>query len=310
MDNYGKLTVKEFNEFFQFKQITGDEKSLDKNIVVPDINRPGLELAGFYEKSVQERIIIIGAKEKAYIKNRDKEELLKSFDYITSETTPCIVITHDEEVPPLLKDIAESKNFPIFVTSKATNMIVVDIIGYLDEKLAQFDNVHGVLMSIFGEGVLITGKSGIGKSELALDLINRGHLLVADDRVDCYRVHNEIVGKAPSVLQHYLELRGVGIVDVVKVYGARAYLDDIRIEFVINLEHFDVETPYDRLGREESYEEIMGISLPVVTLPVTEGRNMAVIVEAAVINWTLKKMGYNSSEEFNNRVISNIERNK
>ena len=196
------------------------------------------------------------------------------------------------------------------MTDKATNITVVDIIGFLDERLAHFDNVHGDLLSIFGEGVLIAGKSGIGKSEIALDLISRGHVLVADDRVDCYRIHTEITGTAPEVLKHYLELRGVGVIDVMRLYGARAYLDSINIGLVINLEHFEHADAFERLDSKEDFETIMGVQIPKITIPVTEGRNMSVIIESAVINFNLKQLGTDSFQEFRQRVLENIERNK
>ncbi len=310
MIEVGKVTVADLKKFFHYRQLTGDKQSLQREILVPDINRPGLELAGFFDKSVQERIIIIGNKEKAYIKTRNKDELKESFEYITSQTTPCIVMTHDEEIPEDLIRIAQEKNFPVLMTSRPTNMVVVDIIGYLDEKLAKFDNVHGVLLSIYGNGILLTGESGIGKSEIALDLVNRGHMLVADDRVDCYRVHNEIIGRAPDVLQKYLELRGVGIINVVQQFGAKAFLEETKLEYVIHLEHYTHESDYERLGNEETYDTIMGLRIPKTTIPVNDGRNMAVVVEAAVTNFSLKKMGIDTAQEFDNNVVAYIERNK
>jgi len=237
MEERNKVTIQQLSQFFNFEQLTGDESSLTRCIVVADVNRPGLELAGFKEKSDPKRMTLIGQKEIAYIQTLSEEIQRERFDYLTNNIVPCIVITHSEEIPPLLKEIADKKNFPIFATDLPTNRIMVDIVSYLDEKLADFDNIHGVLMSIFGKGILITGESGVGKSELALDLINRGHVLVADDRIDAYRIHNTIIGKAPELLRGYLEIRGVGIIDVVKMFGARAILDDIHIEYIIHLEH-------------------------------------------------------------------------
>lgn len=306
MGNSLSITIKELNDFFGFKQLTGDEEALKRLISVPDTNRPGLELAGFEEKSDFNRVTLLGQKEMAYIKTLSNEAQMKRFDFITNDIVPCIIITHEESIPTILEKIANDKNFPVFSTPLPTNRVMVNIVSYLDDKLADFDNIHGVLMSIFGKGVLITGESGIGKSELALDLINRGHVLVADDRVDAYHMHNKIVGKAPQLLKGYLEIRGIGIIDVVKMFGARAILDDIHIEFIIHLDQYDTQKTYERIGNEETFANIMSVEIPKLTLPVKEGRNMSVLVESAVTNFTLKRMGINSSQEFKDSVYDHI----
>ncbi|MDD2591330.1 MAG: HPr(Ser) kinase/phosphatase [Erysipelotrichaceae bacterium] len=311
MNSKKHVTIKEFNDFFQFKHLTGDERSLEREIVVADTNRPGLELAGFKEKSDFNRVTLLGQKEMAYIRMLSDDMLQERFDFITNDIVPCIIITHNETLHPILEKIANRKNFPIFSSDLPTNRVMVNVVSFLDDKLASFSNIHGGLMSIFGKGVLITGESGIGKSELALDLINRGHVLVADDRVDAYRMHNRIIGKAPRLLRGYLEIRGIGIIDVVKMFGARAILDDIQIEFMIHLEHFDSLVTYERIGNEETYENIINVKIPKLTLPVKEGRNMSVLVESAVTNFTLKQMGINSSQDFEQMVYDHIvEENK
>ncbi|MDD4642423.1 MAG: HPr(Ser) kinase/phosphatase [Erysipelotrichaceae bacterium] len=311
MNSKKHVTIKEFNDFFQFKHLTGDERSLEREIVVADTNRPGLELAGFKEKSDFNRVTLLGQKEMAYIRMLSDDMLQERFDFITNDIVPCIIITHNETLHPILEKIANRKNFPIFSSDLPTNRVMVNVVSFLDDKLASFSNIHGGLMSIFGKGVLITGESGIGKSELALDLINRGHVLVADDRVDAYRMHNRIIGKAPRLLRGYLEIRGIGIIDVVKMFGARAILDDIQIEFMIHLEHFDSLATYERIGNEETYENIINVKIPKLTLPVKEGRNMSVLVESAVTNFTLKQMGINSSQDFEQMVYDHIvEENK
>ena len=306
MEYANRVTIRKLKEFFEFEQVTGNEESLTRWIVVPDLNRPGLELAGFNDKSDPKRVTLIGQKEIAYIRTLDDDTLRERFDTITNGYVPCIIMTHGEEVPPLLKEIAIQKNFPILATEQPTYRVMVNIASFLDEQLADFDNVHGVLMSIFGQGILITGKSGIGKSELALDLVSRGHVLVADDRVDCYRIHNKIRGKAPEVLKRYLEIRGVGIIDIVQLYGASAFLSQTNIHYIIQLQHFDGNQPLDRLGTGESYMNLLGVDIPMVTIPVSEGRNLAVIIEAAVRNLLLKEMGYNSSKAFREGVVSDI----
>ena len=300
-----KVTIRKLKDFFHFKQETGNEESLDRWIVVPDLNRPGLELAGFNDKNDPKRVTLIGQKEIAYIQTQDESSLRERFDYITNPYVPCIIVTHGMEVPPLLKEIAVQKNFPILTTPAPTYRVMVNIASFLDEQLADFCNIHGVLMSIYGMGILITGKSGIGKSELALDLVSRGHTLVADDRVDCYRIHNSIRGEAPEVLQRYLEIRGVGIVDVVQLYGARAFRAQSHIDYVLNLKHFNEDDEIDRLGTDDVKKRILGLDIPMNTLPVSEGRNLAVIVEAAVRNFILKGIGINITQQFRDGVVEN-----
>ena len=292
------LTVRDLKNFFNLIQITGNETSLTRPILVADTNRPGLELAGFTAKSDLNRVVLLGQKEIAYISTLSDAMLRKRFGYLTSEKVPCIIVCHGETVPERLVKIAHRKNFPVFFTDTPTNMMVVDVVGFLDDKLARFDNVHGVLMNIYGKGILITGESGIGKSELALELISRGHVLVADDRVDCYRIHNRIIGTAPEVIQRYLEIRGVGIINVVEMFGARSYLERAQIDYTIHLEPYNETNVYDRLGNADTQRDILGISVPEMILPVKEGRNMAVLVESAVTNFSLKQIGYNTAEMF------------
>ena len=308
MEYAGRVTIRKLKEFFEFEQITGNEESLNRWIVVPDLNRPGLELAGFNDKSDPKRVTLIGQKEIAYIATLSEDLQRERFDTITNGYVPCIILTHGQQVPPILREIAIQKNFPILKTEQPTYRVMVNIASFLDEQLADFDNIHGVLMSIFGQGILITGKSGIGKSELALDLVSRGHVLVADDRVDCYRIHNKIRGEAPDVLKHYLEIRGVGIIDITQLYGASAFLNRTNIHYIIHLQHFDENEPLDRLGTEMSYMNLLGVDIPMVTIPVSEGRNLAVIIEAAVRNFLIKEMGYNPSRAFRDGVIQEQER--
>ena len=302
-----KLTVRKLMKFFDLQQVSGDDASLNREITVPDINRPGLELTGFLESTVWQRIIILGDKETKYISTLDEKTAEERFELITNDLTPCIVVTKSKPIPDKLIEVASRKNFPIFSSSNPTNLMVVDMIGFLDENLAHFDNVHGVLMGIYGKGILITGESGVGKSEVALDLISRGHQLVADDRVDCYRVHNQIVGKAPEVLKRFLEIRGVGILDVVQMYGVGSYLDDIQIEYIVHLQPIESDGYIDRLGIEDTRQEIMGVSIPKTTLPVGEGRNIAVLVESAVTKFMLKNIGFDSMKKFNEGLIKQIE---
>lgn len=304
----GKVSVKDLTDVFDFERICGDDASLNREIKVADINRPGLELTGFYGYSKKKRIMALGDKEIEYIKTLDEEAQTQSFDYLTGEDVPVIVITKNHECPALLKKIAEEKNFPILRTFQKTSRFIVKVTTFLDEKLAPSQYYHGVLLSIFGKGVLIRGESGIGKSEIALELILRGHQLVADDRVDCYQVHNEIVGRAPDVLEGLLEIRGVGVIDVARMYGANATMNKTKVDLVIQLQAWDKLKDYDRIGIQDPvYETIMDVPIFKLTLPVREGRSLGMVIEGAVRNMLLREKGYNSAEEFEQRVLRFIE---
>lgn len=305
------VTVKEFAEYFQFEQLTGDEESLKRVIELTDTNRPGLELAGFFDYSQTKRLVILGDKEIAYIGSMSEEAQHRSFDFLTRDETPAIVITRGHECPEILRKCALKKNFPIFRCEEKTNHAIVNIISWLDEKLARSVSVHGELLMIYGTGVLICGESGMGKSEIALELIRRGHQLIADDRVDCSRIHNHIVGKSPQLLEGMLELRGVGVINISRMYGVGVVGRKANIDIQITLEPFDPQANYDRVGIEEKKSvNILDVAIPKITIPVREGRSMGVIIESAVTNYLLAKNGLDSAKEFEQRVLDYIEKNK
>ena len=310
MEEYeGKVKIKEIKDFFNYKQITGNEESLNRWIVVPDVNRPGLELSGYQKLTEPRRLVVIGSKEMEYIYEMSEDVQRERFKLITDALTPMILITRNFECPRVLREIAEQNNFPIFSSSAPTYRDMVDIITFLDERLAPSDTLHGVLMSVYGVGVLIIGESGMGKSEIALELIKRGHVLVADDRVDVCRVHNTIVGRPHMLLEGMLEIRGIGIIDVAKMFGASSLLKKFDINIVIKLEKFDSNASYTRVGNEDmSYTKILGVEIPSLILPVREGRSMGVIVESAVTNYRLTEQGFNSAKEFENKVYEYIQK--
>lgn len=311
MEEQNIVKVRTLVENFDFIQITGDDASLERPIVIADTNRPGLELAGYFENSQQKRLVILGDKEIAYIATMSVHKQRKSFDFITNEQTPAIIVTKEHKCPDVLKRYAKRKNFPIFLSSSPTYRLIVDIVAFLDEQLATSMCIHGGLLSIYGKGVLIRGESGMGKSEIALELIKRGHLLVADDRVDCYRIHNKIVGKAPELLREMLEIRGIGVINVSRMFGVSSVLPKAEINFQVNLEPWKADQDYDRVGIEEKkHENILGIDIPKIVVPVREGRSMAVIIESAVTNYMLSVMGMDSAKEFEQRVLDYIEKNK
>ena len=311
MEEQNTVKVRTLVENFDFIQITGNDASLERPIVIADTNRPGLELAGYFENSQQKRLVILGDKEIAYISTMSVQKQRKSFDFITNDQTPAIIITKGHKCPDVLKRYGKRKNFPIFLSSSPTYRLIVDIVAFLDEQLATSMCIHGGLLSIYGKGVLIRGESGMGKSEIALELIKRGHLLVADDRVDCYRIHNKIVGKAPELLREMLEIRGIGVINVSRVFGVSSVLPKAEINFQVNLEPWKADQDYDRVGIEEKkHENILGIDIPKIVVPVREGRSMAVIIESAVTNYMLSVMGMDSAKEFEQRVLDYIEKNK
>lgn len=306
-----RVMIRDIISFFNFEQLTGNDDSLNRWVVVPDINRPGLELSGYEKLTEPRRIVIIGSKEMEYIQEMTPQQQYERFQLITDSLTPMILITHNFECPPILKEMALANNFPIFRTDSPTYRVMVDIITYLDEKLAESDSVHGVLMTVYGVGTLIIGESGMGKSEIALELIKKGHVLVADDRVDVSRVHNTIVGKSAPLLEGMLEIRGIGIIDVAKMFGASALLKNFNINLVIKLVKYDQNENYARIGNETPvFWRILGVDLPMMVIPVKEGRSMGVIIESAVTNFRLKQSGVDSAKEFEDKVYQFISMQK
>lgn len=303
-------TMQSLVDYFKFEQLTGDAKSLQRKIEIADTNRPGLELAGYFDYSQAKRLVILGDKEIAYINTMDRAAQMSSFDFIAHDNTPGLIISKDHVCPPLLIEIAQKKNFPILRSSFPTYRLIVDVTTFLDELLAPSVCIHGGLLNIYGKGVLIRGESGLGKSEIALELIKRGHLLVADDRVDCYRIHNRIVGKAPELLAGMLEIRGIGIINVSRMFGASTVLPKVEVDFEVTLEKWRDNANYDRVGIEDKkYETILDVKIPKIVVPVREGRSMAVIIESAVTNFTLSEMGMDSAKEFEQRVLDYIKKN-
>ena len=301
------LLVKELVKYFNLQVVVGDEKSLQRKITTADLNRPGLELTGFLHHTGSKRVMIMGDKEETYFNQLSLERQLEIADLLLNDDTPCIVLSRHRKCPEAIYQVAKRKNFPILSSELKSTRVMINIISFLDEKLAPSGNIHGVLMTIFGTGVMITGESGVGKSETALELIQKGHILIADDRVDVIRAHNSIIGFSPKVLQGMLEIRGVGVIDVNKMFGATSSLDNTHIEMVIKLEKFNNDITFDRVGiYEQEMMPILDIELPITKIPVSEGRNLAILIESAVRNFRLKESGYDSAKEFEKRVIDNI----
>ena len=299
--------VRDVLNYFGYRQLSGDDRSLDRRVTESDLNRPGLELSGYTEEATS-RIVILGEREINYInKEMSPERQREAFDFLTREQIPMMLISRDLPCPGELWRIANEKNFPIFSSYAHTNSIIVELMNYLEEFFAEVNVIHGVLLQVYGRGVLITGESGIGKSEIALELIKRGHILVADDRVDVFRAHNKVFGEAPEILRGMLELRGIDLVNVIDMFGAMSTAERTEIDCIINLQKWTGEQAYDRreFGTEMT-ETIFGIDIPKMEIPVREGRSIAAIIEAAVSNIIMRQRGINSAERFANRLTDYI----
>ena len=303
-----RVYVRQIKEQLGLEQLTGNDDSLNRWAIAPDINRPGLELSGYLESNDLKRVVILGTKEHEYMSKFDYNTQRARFEIITDSYTPCIILSGEFMPMASLTDLANDKNFPIFRYEGQTYQLIVDLVSFLSEKLAPTDSLYGVMMNIYGRGIMITGKSGIGKSELALDLINRGHMLVADDRVDVRRVHKSIICEAPAILKRMLEIRGIGIVDVTRMFGANAYLNRCQLDFVIKLVKYDENMENDRLNPINENYDVLGLEVPMLIIPITEGKSLSVIIEAAVSNYLLSKLGFNSNEDFKIRYRQELER--
>lgn len=304
------VKVKDLYNYFGYKRICGDDSSMDRIIHDMNVNRPGLELSGYYTEHVYRRVVILGEKEINYINTLSEQRQLEAFDYLTNAEIPMILIARDLPCPGILMEIAQKKNFPVFSASGTTSSVIVEIVSYLEEFFAEVESIHGVLLSVYGHGVLITGDSGIGKSEVALELMKKGHLLVADDRVDVFRVHNHITGVAPAILKNMLEIRGIGIIEVTSMFGIASTTDRAQVDYVIHLQRWDPNNEYDRVGMDEEHLTIFGIDIPKITIPVSEGRSVSAIIEAAVTNCILRDKGINSSQILEDRVVALINQQK
>lgn len=278
-------------------------------IAHPDINRPALQLAGFFEHFDNNRIQIVGNVEMAYLRTLQPERRHYVFDQLFQRNIPCLVYARGHMPDEDQFAVAKKYQVPLLGSRSFTSDVYAKILRYLQEKLGPTQTIHGVLVDVVGEGVLITGESGIGKSEVALELIKRGHRLVADDAVELHRVNDaRIVGRAPAITKHFIELRGIGIIDVKALFGAQSIKDEQDINMVIHLEEWDKDKVYDRLGTQEEYIKYLGNKLTCYHVPVRPGRNVAIIVEAAAINYRQKKMGYDAVEELYKRVQNNMQK--
>ena len=285
----------------------GEQCVDDKKLSVSDIYRPGLELTRYFDFYPKQRIQLLGRTEISYAARLDHESRERVFNKMCTPETPCFLISRSLPVPEELKAAADKNNIPILQSPESTTYVSSILTDYLRERLAKRMSIHGVLVEIKGMGVLLTGASGVGKSETALGLVHRGHRLIADDRVDAYQKdHDTVMGEAPKILRHLMEIRGIGIIDVMNLFGAGAVKNRTEIQLVIKLVNWDNNANYDRLGFNEDTREICNVPIPQITIPVKVGRNIESIIEVAAMNFRAKKMGYDATKVFDDNLANLI----
>lgn len=304
-----KIKLTDLVEKLNLQNLTPEVDMSEIYVTVPEINRPALQLTGFFDHFASKRIQIIGYVEYTFLEKMDPEEKNKIYDTFVSYQMPGIIFCRNLQPDDSLVEKARKANIPVFVTDKQTSQFSAEIIRWMGLELAPCISIHGVLVDVYGIGVLIMGESGIGKSEAALELIKRGHRLVSDDVVEIRKINDDtLVGKAPGITRHFIELRGIGIVDVKMLFGVQSIKEQKNIDLVITLEDWDKDKEYERLGLEEKYTEFLGNKVVCHNLPIRPGRNLALIVETAAINHRQKLLGYNAAEELYKRMQENMTR--
>ena len=301
-----KVKVSELVEQFQLEVVAG-EGGLRRQIGTDDLYRPGLEVAGYFAYYPAERVQILGRTELAFLDTLTAEVRRERMERLCTDVTPCLIVTRGQNPPAELTEVAERRQVPVLRSAIATTTLQSRLTNFLEKRLAPKVTIHGVLVDVYGVGMLITGGSGIGKSETALELVKRGHRLVADDAVEIWQTaDNLLYGTAPELIRHLLEIRGLGILNVMTLFGAGAIRTSKQITLVVRLEAWQQDKQYDRLGLDEETTRILDTEVPMITVPVRPGRNLAVILEAAAMNFRLKRMGYNAALQFTNRLTETI----
>lgn len=301
-----KVTIKDILNKFKLELISGEE-GINRPVTTSDISRPGLEMAGFFDYYPEERLQLLGRTELTFFSMLNEEDRIVRMQRLCTDVTPGIIITRGLEIPEELIEASEQEAVPVMRSNLKTTQLVSRLTNYLEIALAPTIAIHGVLVDVYGVGVLITGQSGVGKSETALELVKRGHRLVADDCVEIRQEDQEsLVGNSPPLIDHLLEIRGLGIIDVMTLFGAGAVRSYKRITMCIHLENWDQNKRYDRLGLDEDKMKIFDVEIPKLTIPVRPGRNLAVIIEVAAMNFRLKKMGVNAAKQFTQRLQETI----
>ncbi|MBE7046495.1 MAG: HPr(Ser) kinase/phosphatase [Ruminococcaceae bacterium] len=300
-----KVSLNKIIDEFHLTQLN-ETKDIDKVMVSSnEVNRTGLPLTGFFDYFDSHRIQIIGNVETAYLSTMSDDDVRNAMEMLFKNQIPAMIISRDIEPNPVILEVANKYNTPVLKTHLSTSRFVSSLIAFLNVQLAPRETRHGVLVEVYGEGILLLADSGVGKSEAAVELVKRGHRLIADDAVEIRKVSDiTLVGTAPEIIKHFIEIRGIGIVDVKNIFGVGAVKDSEKIDLVINLENWQPKKQYDRLGLKTEYTEILGLKVPSLTVPVKPGRNLAVIIEVAAMNNRQKRMGYNAAQALNDRLMN------
>lgn len=310
MNALHSVSVAKVAELLDLNNLTKEMNLKERTIECSDVNRPALQLSGYFEHFEERRIQIIGNVEYTYIEKMSDSEKKERYSRFMEFDIPCIIFCRDLQPDEIFMEEVREHGIPVLSTGRSTSSFMAELIYCLGEQLAPCITVHGVLVDVYGEGVMITGESGIGKSEAALELIRRGHRLVTDDVVEIRKINEHtLMGTSPEITRHFIELRGIGIIDVKTLYGVECVKEKQQIDLVIKLEDWKKEADYDRLGLEEEYAEYLGNKVVCHSLPIRPGRNLAVIVETAAVNHRQKKMGYNAAQELYRRVQANLTKN-
>lgn len=304
------VSIEKLVKDLKLQVYSGEDHLKDRVVTLSDISRPGLELTGYFNYYPHERVQLFGRTEVSFTKNMTPEERLMIMRRMSVEDTPCFLISRGLEAPAEMLTAAAEVGIPVLGSSLPTTRLSSLITDYLDGQLAERRSMHGVLVDIYGLGVLITGDSGVGKSETALELVKRGHRLIADDRVDVYQQDEQtVVGEAPAILRHLLEIRGIGIIDVMNLFGAGAVRAETSISLIVNLQNWDQDKKYDRLGSDTEEQLIFDVPVSKITVPVKVGRNLAIIIEVAAMNFRARSMGYDATKTFEANLGKLIESN-
>ena len=310
MDNI-KITVQQMVDEMPYLSVVSGGQFLDREIYVMDVSRPALELTGYFDYYPQNRIQLFGATEISFINRMTVEEKTIIIKKLCQPEVPAFLVSRGLDIPEEMIQYATEKEIPVILSNRNTTRLNANVMNFLEEHLAERDSQHGVLVEIYGMGVMITGESGIGKSETALELIERGHRLVADDRVELYMMdESRIIGEAPEILRHLIEIRGVGVIDIMNMYGGGSVRDRTVVDIVINLKHWDNEGNFDRLGNKMESRRFFNVDVPLLNIPVRVGRNLATIIEVAAMNVRAKELGYDATAQFESNLSRLIKKNK
>ena len=306
-----KITVQQMVDEMPYLSVVSGEQFLDREIYVMDVSRPALELTGYFDYYPQNRIQLFGATEISFINRMTVEEKTIIIKKLCQPEVPAFLVSRGLDIPEEMIQYATEKEIPVILSNRNTTRLNANVMNFLEEHLAERDSQHGVLVEIYGMGVMITGESGIGKSETALELIERGHRLVADDRVELYMMdESRIIGEAPEILRHLIEIRGVGVIDIMNMFGVGSVRDRTVVDIVINLKHWDNEGNFDRLGNKMESRRFFNVDVPLLNIPVRVGRNLATIIEVAAMNVRAKELGYDATAQFESNLSRLIEKNK